>query len=134
VAALPAIAGAGVALADRALAGDSEAAQLLGVDVDQIAGAGALVAVGRLGSAAGDPAWRRGATEQAGLSLCTPTAKPLASTSLADAGGLGSRPSDQPPSMRSTIRRLLFGQVRALAWSFIRCPPCCLGWLDTPSL
>jgi hypothetical protein len=28
--------------------------------------------------------------------------------------------SDQPPSRRSTSRRLLFGQVRALAWSFIR--------------
>src|SRR5215475_1912777 len=28
--------------------------------------------------------------------------------------------SDQPPSRRSMSRRLLFGQVRALAWSFIR--------------
>ena len=25
----------------------------------------------------------------------------------------------QPPSRRSTDRRLLFGQVRALAWSFV---------------
>ena len=31
--------------------------------------------------------------------------------------------TDQPPSMRSTSSCLLFGQVRALACNFIRCPP-----------
>jgi hypothetical protein len=42
--------------------------------------------------------------------------------------------SDHPACTRSTINRRLFGQVLALACSFIRCPSLGLVALDTSSL
>jgi hypothetical protein len=43
---------------------------------------------------------------------------------LLDASLLLFAVTDQPsPTTRSTSSFLLFGQVRALPWSFIRCPP-----------
>jgi hypothetical protein len=62
------------------------------------------------------------AVAQAGFAFGSPAGQPLGGAALADAGGLGRR--HQPSSsIRLTKSLRLFGQVRALAWSFIRCPP-----------
>jgi hypothetical protein len=52
----------------------------------------------------------------------------LSEIPAAEAALAGGHPSS---SILSTSRRLLFGQVRALAWSFIRCPPWS-GWFRQP--
>jgi hypothetical protein len=166
------VGGLAAPVAGDAMAGAQDSAELLDVDVDELARAPALVAVRRLGRlelrrlpsptrlrtaetvdramASASAIWaavirrrrRRtiSVTRSAGV-LCgircgaeerssspgSPSARQRFSQrralrSLIPAAAAASS-SDQPASIRSTSSFRLFGQVRALPWSFIRCPP-----------
>jgi hypothetical protein len=64
--------------------------------------------------------------------LVASTAEPLGGVRSLTPAASADDLSDQPPSRRSAGRRLLFGQVRALAWSFIRVL-LVGGWLAPPA-
>ena len=81
-----------------------------------------LQAIGR--QARGHPPGRGAAIQQPGLPFGSPAGKPLAADrSLMPAASAATISDQSSSSMRLTNSLRLFGQVRALAWSFIRCPP-----------
>jgi hypothetical protein len=77
-------------------------------------------------------AWVRSRGPRGRLTLVAPVAESLGRGPLAEVGGLGRRPQRAAPFEAVGQQCLLFGRVRALAWSFIRV---LLGggWLAPPA-